>query len=185
MHTNLADRVPGTRLPGVATVLGVGCGPLGGLFRHVPEEEALATVERAWQVGVRLFDVAPLYGHGRAERLVGSVLRTKPRDAFVLSTKVGRLLRRTAASGPTDFVDADEREPVFDFSADGVRRSLEESLERLGLDRVDVVLIHDPEQHLDQAVGEARGTRAAPRRGNGSRNRRRHESPIDGGALRA
>lgn len=139
-----------TRLPS----LGIGGGPLGGLFRHVPEEDAIATVERAWDRGVRLFDVAPLYGHGRAERLMGSVLGKKPRDAFVLSTKVGRLLRRTSVT-KTDFVDADDREPVFDYSADGVRRSLEESLERMGLDYVDVVLIHDPEQHLDQAVREA------------------------------
>ncbi len=154
MHTKAADRVAGTRLPPTATVLGIGGGPLGGLFRHVPEEDALATVEHAWDLGVRFFDVAPLYGHGRSERLLGRVLRTKPRGAFVLSTKVGRLLR-PAGSAPTDFVDADDREPVFDYTADGVRRSLEESLERLGLDRVDVVLIHDPEQHLDQAVREA------------------------------
>lgn len=154
VHTHAADRVSGARLPPPATVLGVGGGPLGGLFRHVPEEDALATVERAWERGVRLFDVAPLYGHGRAERLLGSVLRTKPREAFVVSTKVGRLLRERPPA-PTDFVDADAREPVFDYSADGVRRSLEESLERLGLDRVDIALIHDPEQHLDQAVDEA------------------------------
>ena len=151
-----AGRVPGTRLPAVATALGIGGGPLGGLFRHVPEEDACAAVERAWEHGLRLFDVAPLYGHGRAERLLGSVLRAKPRDSFVLSTKVGRLLRPTGGSGRSDFADADPgREPVFDYSADGVRRSLEESLERLGLDRVDVVYIHDPEEHLDQAIGEA------------------------------
>jgi D-threo-aldose 1-dehydrogenase len=154
VYTIAVDRPPGSRLPPAATVLGIGGGPLGGLFRHVSEEDACASVERAWDRGVRLFDVAPFYGHGRAERLMGSVLRTKPRDAFVLSTKVGRLLRRAAAS-PTDFVDADDREPVFDYSADGVRRSLEESLERLGLERVDLLLIHDPEQHLDQAVRES------------------------------
>ncbi len=154
MNTTVAERSPGTRLPTAATVLGVGGGPLGGLFRHVAEEEALATVERAWDLGVRLFDVAPLYGHGRSERLIGTALRGKPRAEFVLSTKVGRLLRPTSPE-PTDFVDADELCPVFDFSADGVRRSLEESLDRLGLDSVDIVLIHDPEQHLDQAMKEA------------------------------
>lgn len=142
-------------LPAAATRLGIGGGPLGGLFRHVPEDEAIATVERAWDEGVRLFDVAPFYGHGRAERLVGSVLRTKPRDSFVLSTKVGRLLRDGAAAAPSAFVDADARQPVFDYSGDGVRRSLEESLGRLGLDRVDVALIHDPEEHLDEAVEDA------------------------------
>jgi D-threo-aldose 1-dehydrogenase len=142
-------------LPAAASRLGIGGGPLGGLFRHVPEEDAIATVERAWEAGVRLFDVAPFYGHGRAERLVGGVLRTKPRESFVLSTKVGRLLRDGAATAPSAFVDADALEPQFDYSADGVRRSLEESLDRLGLDRVDVALIHDPEEHLDEALDEA------------------------------
>jgi D-threo-aldose 1-dehydrogenase len=155
MDTRPTACVRHPRLPPAATVLALGGGPLGGLFRHVSEEDAAATVERAWEAGVRLFDVAPLYGHGRTERLVGSVLRTKPRDAFVLVTKVGRLLRRRAQPAPTDFVDADDRDPVFDYSDDGVRRSLEESLERLGLDRIDVALIHDPEQHLDQALREA------------------------------
>ncbi len=155
VNTRIADRHAGGSFPAAATVLGIGGGPLGGLFRHVPEAQAVATVERAWEAGVRLFDVAPFYGHGRAERLVGRVLREQPRDAFVLSTKVGRLLRPAASAEPTDFVDADALQPVFDYSADGVRRSLEESLERLGLDRIDVALIHDPERHLEQAVGEA------------------------------
>ncbi|HEY6961015.1 MAG TPA: aldo/keto reductase [Gaiellaceae bacterium] len=155
MDTSAADPVRGGRLPPAATVLGIGGGPLGGLFRHVPEEDAVAAVERAWGAGLRLFDVAPLYGHGRAERLMGAVLRTKPRASYVLSTKVGRLLRERGEREPTGFVDADPVQPVFDYSADGVRRSLEESLVRLGVDRVDVVLIHDPEQHLDQALVEA------------------------------
>jgi D-threo-aldose 1-dehydrogenase len=135
--------------------LGLGGGPLGGLFEPVDEETATAVVERAWSRGVRLFDVAPLYGHGRAERFVGAVLRRKPRDEFTLSTKAGRLLRAEAAAAPSDFAETEGVGPVFDFSADGVRRSLEESLERLGLDRVDVLYLHDPESHLDQAVGEA------------------------------
>ena len=155
VDTRPTERASGLPLPAGAPLLGIGGGPLGGLFRHVPEEEAVATVERAWQAGVRLFDVAPLYGHGRAERLMGAVLAAKPREEFVLSTKVGRLLRPSAGPGGSEFLDADDRGPVFDYSADGVRRSLEESLERLGLDRVDVVLIHDPEEHLDQAVREA------------------------------
>lgn len=158
MNTALAARsVSGTRLPPRTTLLGLGGGPLGGLFRHVPEADAVAAVERAWERGLRLFDVAPLYGHGRAERLVGRVLRAQDRDAFVLSTKVGRLLRPARApAGASDFADADPGvTPVFDFSSDGVRRSLEESLERLGLDRIDVAFIHDPEEHLDQAIAEA------------------------------
>jgi D-threo-aldose 1-dehydrogenase len=135
--------------------LGLGGGPLGGLFEPVDEETAIAVVERAWERGIRLFDVAPFYGHGRSERFVGAVLRTKPRGAFVLSTKVGRLLRPGAGAQRSDFAETEGLAPVFDFSADGVRRSLEESLERLGLDRVDVALVHDPEDHLDQAVAEA------------------------------
>lgn len=142
-------------MPPPATLLGLGGGPLGGLFRPVPEDEAEAAVERAWEWGIRFFDVAPLYGHGRSERIAGRVLRRKPREAFVLSTKVGRLLRRGGSEGPSDFPDARDIGTVFDFSADGVIRSLAESLERLGLDRVDVALVHDPEEHLDQALMEA------------------------------
>lgn len=135
--------------------LGLGGGPLGGLFAPVDREKATAVVERAWAHGIRSFDVAPLYGHGRAERFMGDVLIGKPREEFTLSTKVGRLLRPEAAGSPSDFAETEGVGPVFDFSASGVRRSLEESLERLGLDRVDVLFIHDPEEHLDQAVGEA------------------------------
>ncbi len=142
-------------LPRPATLLGLGGGPLGGLFRRVPEDEAEAAVARAWDRGIRLFDVAPLYGHGRSERILGRMLRARPRNEFVLSTKVGRLLRPEAAATSTDFVDVCNLGPVFDFSADGVARSLAESLERLGLDRVDIALVHDPEEHLDQALSEA------------------------------
>jgi D-threo-aldose 1-dehydrogenase len=138
-----------------AGTLGLGGGPLGGLFAPVSEETATAVVERAWERGLRLFDVAPFYGHGRSERFMGQVLREKPREEFVLSTKVGRLLRPEAAGGASDFVETGGVGPVFDFTRDGVRRSLEESLERMGLDRVDVALIHDPEDHLDQAIAEA------------------------------
>ena len=143
------------RLPPPATALGLGGGPLGGLFSPVPAETAHAVVERSWGHGIRLFDVAPLYGHGRAERFVGDVLSTKPRDEFVLSTKVGRLLRAEAAGQPSDFAETEGVGPVFDFSRSGIRRSLEESLERLGLDRVDIVYVHDPDDHLEQALAEA------------------------------
>jgi D-threo-aldose 1-dehydrogenase len=121
--------------------LGLGCAPLAGLYSAVSEEDARATVDRAWELGVRAFDTAPKYGFGLSERRVGAALRERPRDAFTLSTKVGRLLR--------------EGEAVFDFSYDGALRSLDESLERLGLDRVDVVLVHDPDDHYDEAVAGA------------------------------
>jgi D-threo-aldose 1-dehydrogenase len=119
----------------------------------VPEDEARATIDRAWEAGVRFFDTAPLYGSGLSERRLGAALRGRPRDEYVLSTKVGRLL---APGEPSPlFPGAPPAAAVFDFSADGVRRSLAESLERLGLDRVDIVLIHDPDDHLGQALAEA------------------------------
>jgi D-threo-aldose 1-dehydrogenase len=121
--------------------LGLGCAPLGGLYTGVSEADARATIDAAWDAGIRFYDVAPLYGSGLSERRLGAALAQRPRDEYVLSTKVGRLL-----------VDG---EPVFDFSRDGVRRSLEESLQRLGLERVDVLLIHDPEDHMEQALHEA------------------------------
>jgi D-threo-aldose 1-dehydrogenase len=136
------------------TQLGLGCAPIGGLYKPVSETAARAVVDRAWEHGLRLFDTAPLYGSGLSEHRVGAALRDRPRDDFVLSTKVGRLLRaggRPAAM----FEEAPALEPVFDFSFDGVRRSLEESLERLGLDRIDVVYIHDPDDHFEEALAGA------------------------------
>jgi D-threo-aldose 1-dehydrogenase len=136
------------------TQLGLGCAPIGGLYEPVSDADAGAVVDRAWERGLRLFDTAPLYGSGLSERRVGAALRERPRDEFVLSTKVGRLLR---AGGQPDavFEGALPLEPVFDFSFDGVLRSLDESLERLGLDRVDVVFIHDPDDHFDEALAGA------------------------------
>jgi D-threo-aldose 1-dehydrogenase len=135
------------------TRLGMGCAPLGGLFSPVADEQAAATVRAAWDAGVRLFDTAPLYGSGVAERRLGAALAGLPRGELVVSTKVGRLL----VPGPPDplFADSAPLAPVFDFSADGVRRSLDASLERLGLDRVDVVLVHDPDHHEDEALNGA------------------------------
>ena len=113
-------------------------------------------VEAAWQAGIRFFDTAPLYGHGLAERRLGEVLRTKPRDEFVLATKVGRLLREGAPPDPSQsYKGVPAVNPVFDFSYDGVMRSVEESLTRLGLDRVDVLHIHDPDDHFDEALSGA------------------------------
>jgi D-threo-aldose 1-dehydrogenase len=121
--------------------LGLGCAPLGGLYTPVGEDDARATIDAAWDAGIRFFDVAPLYGEGLSEKRLGAALAERPRDEYVLSTKVGRLI--------------DGGEVVFDFSRDGILRSLEESLERLGLDRVDVLLVHDPEHHMEQALREA------------------------------
>ncbi|NUO58922.1 MAG: aldo/keto reductase [Hamadaea sp.] len=138
------------------TRLGLGLAPIGGLYADVSEGQARQTVDRAWDRGVRLFDTAPFYGYGRSETRSGAALRD--RSAHVLSTKVGRVLERED-HGDVDpdvwaGVDPSVR-PVFDFSAAGVRRSFEDSLRRLGRDRVDVVHLHDPDDHLDQAVAEA------------------------------
>jgi D-threo-aldose 1-dehydrogenase len=133
------------------TALGFGAASIGNLYRAVPDEQAAATVTAAWDAGIRYFDTAPHYGVGLSERRLGAVLRGYPRDSYVLSTKVGRLLvPDPSGAGRSDLdngfdVPATTRR-VWDFTADGVRRSIAESLERLGLDRVDVALIHDPEE---------------------------------------
>jgi D-threo-aldose 1-dehydrogenase len=136
----------------------LGCAPLGGLFAPVDEAAARATVDAAWEAGIRAFDTAPLYGCGVSERRLGAALSGRPRDAFVLSTKVGRRLEpasSTTAAQRELWPQAPALAPVFDFSRDGVLRSLEASLERLGLDHVDVVLIHDPDDNMDAALTEA------------------------------
>jgi D-threo-aldose 1-dehydrogenase len=136
------------------TSIGLGSAPLGGLFSPVSDTDAEATIARAWSAGIRFFDTAPLYGFGLAERRLGAFLRQQPRDSYVISTKVGRLLRvPDGATAEDDHYKSGQSErPVFDFSHDGVMRSVEESLLRLGLDRVDVLLVHDPDHHFDDAV---------------------------------
>ncbi|MER5419648.1 aldo/keto reductase [Streptosporangium roseum] len=139
---------------------GFGAAPIGNLFTAVSDAEAGAAVDAAYDAGFRLFDTAPHYGLGLSERRLGSALAGRPRDSYTLSTKVGRLLVPAPTDGPAGRDDqgfdvpADLRR-VWDFSRDGVRRSLEESLLRLGLDAVDIVLIHDPDDHWEQAVSEA------------------------------
>ena len=140
--------------------LGFGGAPIGNLYAPVSEEQARASVDAAWDAGVRYFDTAPHYGLGLSEGRLGAALRDRPRAEFSISTKVGRLLVPNAAPRGSDldvggFAVPDTLTRVFDFSRDGVRRSLESSLERLGLDRIDIVLIHDPDDHLDTAITEA------------------------------
>jgi D-threo-aldose 1-dehydrogenase len=132
------------------TELGLGTGPLGGFSgRPVDDDAAHATLAAAWESGIRYFDTAPWYGLGISELRVGRFLRSVPRDEYVLSTKVGRLLgRRGAAPGgsrPSHWSNPLPFDWWFDYSADAVRRSFEDSLQRLGLDRIDVLLIHDAE----------------------------------------
>ncbi|MCE9648464.1 MAG: aldo/keto reductase [Parvibaculum sp.] len=127
------------------TALGFGAAPIGNLYRALTDAEVDALLQSAWDTGLRYFDTAPLYGFGLSEKRLGRFLRTKPRNEFVISTKVGRLLKPNAGwhEQRAAFIDAAPFEPVFDYSHDGVMRSVEESLARLGLDTIDIALMHD------------------------------------------
>ena len=144
------------------TALGLGGAPLGGLFTPVGAENAVATVRRGYELGIRFFDTAPLYGRGKSERFYGQALSEFDRDSFILSSKVGRVLDPNDNATEEDdiYVELPPYDVVFDFSRDGVLRSIEESLERLCLDRLDIALIHDPDDHWEQAISEAYPTLA-------------------------
>ena len=138
--------------------LGLGTAPLGNLFTEVADEQAHLAVDTAWQQGIRYFDTAPHYGIGLSERRLGAALRDRPRAEYTISTKVGRRLEPVETVLGDDLangfaVPATLRR-VWDFSADGIRRTLDASLERLGLDRVDIVYLHDPDDHAEQALRE-------------------------------
>lgn len=141
------------------TTLGFGAASIGNLYREVPETQGREAVDAAWDEGVRYFDTAPHYGLGLSERRLGAALADRPRGAFVLSTKVGRLLVPNETPTGTDlahqFAVADDLRRHQDYTAAGVRRSLEESLQRLGLDRVDIAFVHDPDDHVEQALAGA------------------------------
>jgi D-threo-aldose 1-dehydrogenase len=140
--------------------LGFGGTGVGNLYRAISDDQAAATVEAAWDAGIRYFDTAPHYGLGLSERRIGTFLRDKPRDGFILSTKVGRVLVPSPAT-------RDDRDPEgFDVPADlrrewdpseaGVRRSIEQSLDRLGLDSIDIAYLHDPDVYsMEDAVKTA------------------------------
>lgn len=144
---------------------GIGTNPLGGMFEAIPRSEAEATIETAYEEGIRFFDTAPVYGYGNAERAVGAVLQQKPRGEFIVTTKVGRLLLE---SGPADHEDTmvlkdgvqlykgtDNVKPYFDFSYDGVMRSIEDSQRRTGIERFDALHIHDPDWFPEEALDGA------------------------------
>lgn len=149
------------RLGGTAaevSVLALGAAPLAGLFEPVPDDQADRTVRAALERGVCYFDTAPHYAAGRSERRLGRVLAGRPRESFTVSTKVGRRLRpRRTAEPPDDagFPDEPPYKREWDWSRDGIRRSLDESLERLGLDRVDVAYLHDPDDDEEKVYAEA------------------------------
>jgi len=136
--------------------LGFGTAPLGNMFRSIDEEEAAATVEAAWDQGIRFFDTAPLYGAGLAEVRLGKALARRHRDEYTLATKVGRLvsdeLHSSERSGP--FGQGNLNKMLSDYSADATLRSIEKSLERLGTDRLDIVFVHDVAQdaHGDEWI---------------------------------
>jgi D-threo-aldose 1-dehydrogenase len=133
--------------------LGLGTAPIGNMFTGVTDADAHATIDAAWDAGIRYFDTAPFYGYGAAEERLGRALRGRPRDEFMLATKVGRVLDPAGTErAETVFRDVDAVEPRFDFSRDGVLRSFEESLTRLGVDRIDVLLVHDPDLHENDAL---------------------------------
>ena len=138
------------------TRLGIGGAPIGSLFRDVSDDEAVATVKRGLELGLNYVDTAPLYGHGISETRLGRVLKDVPRESFALSTKVGRVLNPVDTE-PVDpyYESLPKMEPVFDYSRDGILRSLDESLQRLNLDRVDITYIHDADDHWEQAITEA------------------------------
>ncbi len=128
------------------TELGFGTAPLGNLYRAISDEDADATLAAAWNAGCRYFDTAPLYGLGLAETRLNRFLRGRRRDDYILSSKVGRLLRVCAPeerTGIGKFFDTPTRREVYDYSYDGVMRSFEASLERLGVDRIDILFAHD------------------------------------------
>ncbi len=139
------------------TRLGFGGAPLGGLFASVDDDAAAGTVVTAYHAGRRYYDTAPFAGHGKGEVRLGGALQHYPRDDFVLSTKVGRVLVpvEDGAIDDNSYRDVLDYNPVFDLSPDAVRHSFESSLERLGLDRIDIALLHDPDDHYETAIEQA------------------------------
>jgi D-threo-aldose 1-dehydrogenase len=182
---NVSDRVRLGRTSLQIPRLGFGMAPLGGLYQPVTNESAAEVLDFAWNAGIRYYDVAPLYGYGQSEERLGRMLVTRKRDEFVISTKVGRLMIPLAevlanpsldrdwqrlgsitgigSEGETPSEDLNDwyyrgvpdLRPVYDYSYDGVMRSVEDSLRRTGLDRLDILWIHDPDTHWEQAIGGA------------------------------
>ncbi|WP_432790789.1 aldo/keto reductase [Brevibacterium sp. K11IcPPYGO002] len=138
--------------------LGFGGAPIGNLYRRIDDETAIGAVTVAWEQGIRYFDTAPHYGLGLSERRLGEALSDRPREEFLLSSKVGRLIR--PADQPRELDDEGFAVPgdlvrVRDYSGDGIRRSVEESLERLGLEKIDIIYIHDPDDYWTEAFDGA------------------------------
>lgn len=142
--------------------IGLGTAALGNLLQAVSDIEAISVIRRALELGIDYLDTAPLYGHGLAEQRIRAAIDGVPRERLVLSTKVGRLLREDAPrdesqyfQGEPFYKDVPSAGPVWDFSEDGVRTSVAESLRRVGVDRFNILLIHDPDEHFAEARGTA------------------------------
>ncbi len=155
-HSELV-KIP--RIDRYISKLALGTAPLGGLFTAVSDEHGQATILAALDSGINFIDTAPLYGHGNAERMIGSAL-SKTNKEYVISTKVGRVLKKFApeeiagkVEGLAPFIGVDPTIfPVFDFSRDGILRSIQESLERLNISSIDIALIHDADDRIDEAI---------------------------------
>lgn len=169
--------------------LGFGTAPLGNMFRNIPEDEAAATVAAAWDAGVRFFDTAPFYGAGLAEIRLGKELSKRPRDEYVLSTKVGRLILDEVVPGPQDFGEKGtlfefgrKNKVIYDYTFDGAMRSIEDSLMRMGVERIDFVWIHHIAQnfHGDGWLGQFEIARTGAMR---ALTRMREEKVIKGWGL--
>ncbi|MGW3109297.1 aldo/keto reductase [Streptomyces sp. NPDC001100] len=146
------------RTPVEVTELGFGASVIGNLYRVTDAHVASAALDAAWDAGIRYYDTAPHYGLGLSEHRLGAALRDRPRDQYVISSKVGRLLVPNDHPTGVDtegFVVRDDLRRHWDFSRDGVLRSLEDTLERTGLDRLDIVYLHDPDDHWQQAADHA------------------------------
>ena len=184
----MLDGVSRLRVP--MPPIGFGAAQLGNLFRETSDDEAADAVDAAWEGGIRYYDTAPHYGLGLSERRLGAALAGRPRAEMLVSTKVGRLLVPSpdTAELPDDegFAVPASTRRVWDFSADGVRRSLDASLDRLGLDRIDIVYLHDPDDHWGRGVRLRRaGARGPARAGCGRRHRGGDEPVRDAGGVRA
>ena len=176
------------------TRLGLGGAPLGSQYSEAGRDKAVKIIRRALELGISYFDTAPLYGQGTSERYFQRGLAGTSRGDFVLSTKVGRLLKPATGAGDTQGEDGPPPvDVVYDYSRDGVLRSVEESLERLGLDRVDIALVHDPDQgegltaqapgepvHYRQVLEEAYPTLAELRSPGRRQGHRRRNEPVAG-----
>ena len=151
-HNTKVEIAPGVEI----STMGIGAATFGGLFTSMSDSDAVDVVKSAFAHGINYFDTAPHYGKGTSERRLGALLNAYPRNSYILSSKIGRLLVPTTQGADPDFADADPSvERKFDYSAQGVERSLKDSLERLGLDSIDIVFVHDPDNHADVAIKEA------------------------------